>query len=84
MSALHVSIPHVPYLELVDSLTMRCVDTGKAIVVGFNTGMASGDDALKLSWQKDIAWLLDRRILSLFTCANDYNDLKCEDCILRS
>ena len=46
-------------------------------MVGFNTGMASGDAALKKSWAKDISWLLDRKILTLFTCANDHNDLKC-------
>ena len=52
-------------------------DGGKLIVAGFNTGMASGDAALKRSWEKDIALLLSERILTLFTCANDHNDLKC-------
>jgi len=50
----------------------------KMVVLGFNTGMASGDTALKKSWAKDIAKLLDKGTLSLFTCANDHNDLKCE------
>ena len=49
----------------------------RLIVVGFNTGMASGDEALKKSWAKDISMLLEKKILSLFTCANDHNDLKC-------
>ncbi len=49
----------------------------KLIVVGFNTGMASGDAALKKSWEKDIAALLEQRVLTLFTCANDHSDLKC-------
>ena len=39
--------------------------------------MASGDEALKRSWAKDISMLLEKKILSLFTCANDHNDLKC-------
>ncbi len=54
----------------------------KVIVIGCNTGMASGDEALRRSWKKDIASLLEHRLLTFFTCANDHNDLKCERALM--
>jgi hypothetical protein len=41
----------------------------------YNSGMASGDHALRVSWSTDIQYLLDTNLLAIFTCANDYLDL---------
>lgn len=46
-----------------------------AIVIGFNCGFGSGDDALKKSWHGDLKHLLDSGFPCIFTCANDYNDV---------
>eukprot|EP00873_Tetraselmis_striata_P002001 jgi/Tetstr1/422265/TSEL_013110.t1 len=48
------------------------------LIVGFNTGFGSGDAALRHSWKGDLRRILQLNLLSIFTCANDYHDLKCE------
>lgn len=53
--------------------------SSKLIAIGYNTGMASGDEKLKLSWKADVQELLQQNILTIFTCANDHSDLKCEN-----
>lgn len=48
------------------------------LVVGFNTGMGSGLYALMRSWLPDLLALLRRGFVGIFSCANDYSDLKGE------
>jgi hypothetical protein len=55
------------------------------IVVGFNTGMgnasegmARGGFALMQSWLPDLIALLRLGLVAIFTCANDYSDLRGE------
>jgi hypothetical protein len=55
------------------------------IVVGFNTGfgnasagMAKGGFALMQSWLPDLLALLAHGFVSIFSCANDYSDLRGE------
>eukprot|EP00955_Chlamydomonas_euryale_P020090 213604-Chlamydomonas_euryale.AAC.33 len=50
----------------------------KLIVIAYNSGMASGNVALKSSWRADVQRLLRHNVLSIFTCANDHTDLKCK------
>lgn len=47
----------------------------RTVVMIFNSGMASGDALLQASWSADVATLLDRNLLTIFSCANDYADL---------
>ena len=56
-----------------------------SIVVGFNTGMgnasegmAKGGYALMQSWLPDLLAMLRLGLVSVFTCANDYSDLRGE------
>ncbi|KAG1671787.1 hypothetical protein FOA52_000164 [Chlamydomonas sp. UWO 241] len=59
-------------------------DARKLVVIAFNSGMASGDAALQQSWKADVRRLLRHRVLSVFTCANDHSDLKCESKLMAS
>lgn len=61
------------------------------LVVGFNTGMgnaspgmAKGGFPLMTSWLPDLIELLRRGIVAVFTCANDYSDLRGELAIFQS
>lgn len=49
-----------------------------ALLVGFNTGMGSGLYPLMRSWLPDLLDLLRAGFVAVFTCANDYSDLKGE------
>ena len=60
------------------------------IVVGFNpgfgnasAGMARGGFALMQSWLPDLCALLENGFVGIFTCANDYSDLRGELAIFR-
>jgi hypothetical protein len=44
--------------------------------MGFNTGFGAGNLDLLLSWMPDLQAIADSGVMSLFTCANDYGDLK--------
>ena len=48
------------------------------VVCAFNTGFASGDPQLRASWTADIKYLAEQGLLTFFTCANDWADLKGE------
>lgn len=48
------------------------------VCVGFNTGMGSGLYPLMQSWLPDLTEMLRREMVCIFTCANDYSDLKGE------
>jgi len=48
------------------------------LVVGFNTGMGSGLYPLMSSWLPDLLALLRHGFVAVFSCANDYSDLKGE------
>ncbi|KAL1521167.1 hypothetical protein AB1Y20_022720 [Prymnesium parvum] len=54
------------------------------LLVGFNTGMGSGLFPLMRSWLPDLLLVLSRRIVALFTCANDYSDLAGELLVWRT
>ncbi len=54
----------------------------KVLVVGFNTGMASGDQRLRASWAADLQRVLAHGWVAVFTCANDHADLKGERAIM--
>eukprot|EP00756_Hemistasia_phaeocysticola_P020119 Hpha_TRINITY_DN15702_c2_g3::TRINITY_DN15702_c2_g3_i1::g.37892::m.37892 len=54
------------------------IDPARSIFVGFNTGMASGNEELMESWVPDTRHLLERGYLWLNTCANTWGDLKGE------
>ena len=56
---------------------------GPCVAVGFNTGFGSGDARLVASWKGDLRRLQDRGVPVVFTCANDYNDLRKETKILQ-
>jgi hypothetical protein len=49
-----------------------------ALVVGFNTGMGSGLFPLMKSWLPDLLVLLRGGFVAIFSCANDYSDLRGE------
>ena len=60
-------------------------DPSSTVVVGFNTGMgnasagmAKGGFALMQSWLPDLIAILRGGFVSVFTCANDYSDLRGE------
>jgi|MDTD01.2.fsa_nt_gb hypothetical protein len=59
-------------------LTAEPTLAASSIVVGFNTGMGSGLEALMRSWLPDLLLLLRLSLPSVFTCANDYSDLRGE------
>ena len=59
-------------------LTAEPTLAASSIVVGFNTGMGSGLEALMRSWLPDLLLLLRLGLPSVFTCANDYSDLRGE------
>lgn len=46
--------------------------------------MASGDARLQESWRRDVETLLDTGLLAIFTCANDYLDLRNERALMSS
>jgi len=48
------------------------------LVCGFNCGYGSGDKELQQSWIGDLKHLLKLGFPCLFTCANDYNDVRKE------
>uniref|UniRef100_A0A061SFL9 Mitochondrial splicing suppressor protein 51 n=1 Tax=Tetraselmis sp. GSL018 TaxID=582737 RepID=A0A061SFL9_9CHLO len=48
------------------------------ILVGFNTGLGSGDGPLRSSWLGDLRMVLERNLLMVLTCANDHTDLRAE------
>lgn len=54
---------------------------GMVVLIAYNTGMASGDDALKASWAADLHTILSRGWLAVFTCASDHTDLVRESCL---
>eukprot|EP00192_Tetraselmis_astigmatica_P012970 CAMPEP_0117654876 /NCGR_PEP_ID=MMETSP0804-20121206/3981_1 /TAXON_ID=1074897 /ORGANISM="Tetraselmis astigmatica, Strain CCMP880" /LENGTH=407 /DNA_ID=CAMNT_0005461193 /DNA_START=21 /DNA_END=1244 /DNA_ORIENTATION=- len=75
--------------KVADNMIVHCLrgTTGKfldvcegkqPIIVGFNTGFGSGDEALKISWTVDLKRILQLGLLAIFTCANDHSDLKFE------
>jgi len=49
-----------------------------SVVVGFNTGMGSGLWPLMKSWLPDLLLLVRSRFVAIFTCANDWSDLRGE------
>ena len=62
-----------------------------SIVVGYNTGfgnassgMAKGGFALMTSWLPDLLAVLRLGLVAIFTCANDYSDLRGELAIMKS
>jgi hypothetical protein len=40
--------------------------------------MASGDAKLQASWRRDVEYILDSNLLTIFTCASDKLDLASE------
>jgi len=48
------------------------------LIVGFNTGMGSGLWPLMRSWLPDLLAILRGGFIALFTCANDFSDLRGE------
>lgn len=60
-------------------------DKERAVVVGFNTGfgnasdgMAKGGFSLMTGWLPDLLAILRLGLVAIFTCANDYSDLRGE------
>jgi hypothetical protein len=53
------------------------------IVIVYNSGLGSGDNALRESWLPDVKYLLDLDIPCIFTCANDYMDVPGEVDVMR-
>ncbi len=70
--------PPTPHSLFPFPLITHTASLGKVILIGYNTGMASGDAALKRSWSKELKAILGKNLLTVFTCANDHSDLKCE------
>jgi hypothetical protein len=54
------------------------LSAANTMVVGFNTGMGNGLYPLMQSWLPDLVQILKREMVAVFTCANDYADLKGE------
>lgn len=54
-----------------------------AIVAGFNTGMGSGLWPLMKSWLPDLIALLRGGFVAVFTCANDFSDLRGEQLVFK-
>jgi hypothetical protein len=57
------------------------IHSENAIIVGFNTGMGSGLWPLMLSWLPDLLAILRGGFIALFTCANDFSDLRGESLV---
>lgn len=53
----------------------QSVANWQTIVITYNSGMGSGDAALKASWAPDLQYLLEAGFPCIFTCANDYMDV---------
>ena len=62
--------------QLLDAEPRHTPDT--TLVVGFNTGMGSGLYPLMSSWLPDLLAILRHGFVAIFSCANDYSDLKGE------
>jgi hypothetical protein len=58
------------------------LDSDREVVMGFNTGFGAGNHDLLLSWLPDLTLLLASGAMALFTCANDYGDLKGETAVM--
>lgn len=54
------------------------INSANTLLVGFNTGMGSGLWPLMRSWLPDLLAILRGGFVALFTCANDYSDLRGE------
>lgn len=54
-----------------------------SLVLGLNTGFGNLNRALRHSWGASLVALLDAGLLAVFTCANDFADLKGETTLWR-
>eukprot|EP00962_Isochrysis_galbana_P023298 scaffold7011_cov112-Isochrysis_galbana.AAC.28 len=54
------------------------IHSENTLIVGFNTGMGSGLWPLMRSWLTDLLAILRGGFIALFTCANDFSDLRGE------
>lgn len=59
-------------------------DPQTTLVCGFNTGFGAGNRKLTLSWLPGLAKLAELHLLCIFTCANDYGDVRGETAVLRN
>eukprot|EP00742_Colponemidia_sp_Colp-10_P008361 GILJ01009055.1.p1 GENE.GILJ01009055.1~~GILJ01009055.1.p1 ORF type:complete len:363 (+),score=28.28 GILJ01009055.1:37-1125(+) len=53
------------------------------VLVSFNPGYGSGFVELTTSWIKDLVFILRLGVPMIFTCANDYSDLRGEQLVLK-
>ena len=61
----------------------RRLDPSHTAVIGFNTGCGAGFFELSWSWVPDLLAILRSGVPAVFTCANDYADLRGETALLK-
>ena len=54
-----------------------------SVFIGFNPGFGCGYEMLLKSWSKDLLMLFDLGYRVIFTCANDYSDLRGETLVFQ-
>ena len=64
-----------------DEEILRKLPLENTVFLGFNPGFGCGYELLLRSWSRDLIMLFDLGYKVIFTCANDYSDLRGETLI---